>query len=686
MLNYRLIQLLFGALLSIALVGLLPSLMLWLDLNAFEREQLKHIITPRLPLLMVLAAVGLVVPVLFFGRFYHSHLHSLSRVNQRLKASLNSHAKPLVIDGDMPPEESALLNNTNALMAAVQQQRDSLDRELGESRDTSAREKTRLSALLNQLSQGVLVCNLEGAILLANSRARVILRSDSEDDIMAESIFALLNAELVAHALTIVRERLEHGAQAPSTTLSTVTRSGNLVRFQLAAATDTQTADNQATSTAAVQGFVITLEDIQTQHSQEYERDKLLHGLTRETRNLLSRLRTGLESLQRDSSVQRQQRTLLAALGRDTVRHSEHLERMSFQQADQLTHVWPLELILAIDLISAVDQQLQRHHDMRCPQQLKAPATSWLKADSFSLVQGLANCIAALHVEWDIDDIQLGTDTHPQHELLMIEISWRTGELRQEDFRALATTTRQRIAVGGRALIELIERHSGRAWLEEQHQSGQRICIALPLYAAPPGAPLEMPPSEADFRASADSTAAVDHSPTLKSQYATVLAVGTERNSAADLVRGESTLVALLLAGGKPQTLAQKQLRNTTLEQRDQSEDSQALDEFSRKGIFVSHHSAELLGRVSAADRQLIERAGLLDTAEIARLLLPTLQSYSLYQVATQLGLDTTLAETSDQAKLIAQVYNRQLKRLQSSGIYTIAQLEAALLRLQAPQ
>ena len=671
MLNNRLAQLLFGALLSIALVGLLPSFMLWLDLNAFEKQQLSSILAPRLPLMLFLTAVGLAVPILFFGRFYHRHLHSLDRVNHRLREALNADGQVLALDSELTPEEHTLLNNTNALMATVHERRTTLDRELGQATSTRQREKVRLTALLNQLSQGVLVCNLEGRILLANGTARTLLGNAQDKQALGESIFALLDAELIAHALTIVRERLENGTQAPHTTLSAISRNGKLVRMRLAAAVNPN--DQQ------VEGFVLTLDDIEAQHTQSNERDKLLHGLSRETRNLLTRLRTGIDSLQRDTSAAPHQRTLLAALGRDTARHCEHLERLSFQRADQLAHTWPLEPILATDLFSAVQQQLHRSHQLQPVFKAPPPANLWLEADSFSMAQAIANNVAALRADWGLDDLSIGTSINQSHQLLLINVAWQTGELRQEDFRSLATSTRQRVAVGGRALVELIERHGGRAWLEEPHHTGQQLCIALPLCETPVGADINLPSSETDFSETADPTVQSIDETQLRLQYFTVLAVGAERNSAADMARGESTLVALLLAGGKPQSLAQKQLHNATLMQQSGSRDTDALSEFSRKGVFIAHDAAQLLGQLGTADRQLIAQAGLIDTSEIARLLFPDQSSYGLYQVAMRLGLDAEVESTSDQVKLIARVFNRLLTRLQSKGIHSYTQLQSAL-------
>lgn len=679
MLNNRLIQLLLGALLSISLVVLLPSFILWLDLDAFEKQQIQQIFSSRLLLLLSLTTVGLMIPVVFFSRFYHRHLRVLNRLSQQLNSALKTDIQSLDINEELPPEEQALIRSAHALVSAVHASCDSINQELSLSSSTRLREKTRLTALLNQLSQGVLVCNIEGHILLANGRARSMLDQTQGSSALSDSLFSLLDAELVAHALTIVRERLESGIQTPSTTLSAISRSGKLVRLQLAAAVNhnTEGADQ-------VEGFVVILEDIEEQHTQSHQRDKLLQGLTRETRNLLTRLRTGLDSLQRDRSASAHQRTLLTALSRDTVRHCDHLERLSFQRADQLAHTWPLETILSTDLISTIQQQLQRVHQLQLPFHVSTSGAFWLEADSFSLAQGVANCISALRVDWGLDDIRLSTDIDPKHPLLLIHISWLSGELRQEDFRALATSTQQSVAVGGRALVELIERHGGRAWLEERRE-GQQLCVALPLCESPPGADISLPGCEFDFSAAADSTAQFTDDTPLRQQYVSVVAVGFGPNSTADMSRGNNTLVALLLAGGKPQALAQKQLHQATLtrlESTEEASDLNDLSKFSRKGIFITHAAENLLEQLNPADRRFISQAGLLDTQRIAELLFPELTSYGLFQVASRLGLEAEASNATEQVKLIARVFNRSLTRLQQQGIHSYEQLQAALAKI----
>ena len=96
-------------------------------------------------------------------------------------------------------------------------------------------ERNRLAALMAELTQSVVVCNLDGRILLYNRRARLQLRALSATPSAADgaeliglgrSIYALLDRALIAHAIESVQQRLARGAAHPSAQFVTGTRAG----------------------------------------------------------------------------------------------------------------------------------------------------------------------------------------------------------------------------------------------------------------------------------------------------------------------------------------------------------------------------------------------------------------------------------------------------------------------------
>ncbi len=80
----------------------------------------------------------------------------------------------------------------------------------------SSRRRNRLAALMSELAQSVVVCNVEGRILLYNARAMQLLRKPLDGGAAADkahslvglgrSIFAIFDRNLIIHALESIRD------------------------------------------------------------------------------------------------------------------------------------------------------------------------------------------------------------------------------------------------------------------------------------------------------------------------------------------------------------------------------------------------------------------------------------------------------------------------------------------------
>jgi DNA polymerase-3 subunit epsilon len=189
----------------------------------------------------------------------------------------------------------ALAGAVNALV----QQRDALRTDMAarvaEASREVEQERNRLAALMAELTQSVVVCNLDGRVLLFNARARLQFRalaavekgSPAADKAiggaeamglgLGRSIYGVLDRRLVAHALEAVQQRLQRGAAHPAAQFVTATPGGQLLRVHLApvrasvesAAPVQSSADSpvaarspEATADEPLNGFVLMLDNI----------------------------------------------------------------------------------------------------------------------------------------------------------------------------------------------------------------------------------------------------------------------------------------------------------------------------------------------------------------------------------------------------------------------------------------
>jgi len=207
-----------GALLALA--GLGAGGLLAATLAPVEREALGAMLAPRAALLLLAWAV-LAIALGVLGRRAHV-------VWVRQPARLAEAAQALLADGDAVrkqplPAAAACASSARALVDVAERlarQRDALRADIGAKVREAARgieqERSRLAALMSELTQSVIVCNLDGRILLYNPRARLQFRALSPTGGaellgLGRSIYAVFDRQLVAHALESVQQRLQRG-------------------------------------------------------------------------------------------------------------------------------------------------------------------------------------------------------------------------------------------------------------------------------------------------------------------------------------------------------------------------------------------------------------------------------------------------------------------------------------------
>ena len=191
----------------------------------------------------------------------------------------------------------------NELVRQRAQLRDDIAAQVEEASRDIEQERSRLAALMSELTQSVVVCNLDGRILLYNNRARVQFRALSQTPTLADgaeliglgrSIYAVFDRKLVAHALENIQHRLQRGVANPSAQFVTTTRAGQLLRVQMA---PVRSASAEPGREAELNGFVLMLDNITSDFEQESARDRLLHGLTEGSRASLGNMQAAVEML-----------------------------------------------------------------------------------------------------------------------------------------------------------------------------------------------------------------------------------------------------------------------------------------------------------------------------------------------------------------------------------------------------
>jgi DNA polymerase III subunit epsilon len=357
-------------------------------------------------------------------------------------------------------------------------------------------ERNRLAALMAELTQSVVVCNLDGRILLYNSRARTQFRSLSSAPALAggteliglgRSIYAVLDRALVAHALESVQQRLQRGAAHPSAQFITGTRAGQLLRVQMAPVRAIAS-DSDA---AALNGFVLMLDNITRDFADEAERDRLLHALTEGSRASLGNLQAAVEMLDYDD-VDAATRDRFHGVIRDEVRTmSQRIQQLASHTTQTLKTRWPLEDMLGADLLAATCRRIEAQYGCRTAADAVDPAL-WLKVDSYSLLQALLYLAGRLVEEIGVKLVQLRLVRSEGRARL--DLVWSGHTLSSETVSSWEAEPMQAHARGSEGLAltlrDVIERHDGAFWFERERVRHESLfCLLLPL--APAGEQLD---------------------------------------------------------------------------------------------------------------------------------------------------------------------------------------------------
>lgn len=478
--------------LAIAAAGLalaawlgLSVALVWSTLASAEREIVGAVLAPRMALLgmsWVLALMG-VSYVLhgLFQRYANAPARLLEQTRVLLAAS---EPQPLTPHGSA--EIRALASAINELAAQRDHLREDVAQQIEQASRSVQQEKNRLAALMSELTQSVVVCNLDGRILLYNSRARLQFRALSQSPSLADgaelmgigrSIYAVFDRQLVAHALETIHQRMRRGAASPSAQFVTVTRSGQLLRVQMA---PVRAGESGAEPGNGISGFVLMLDNVTQSFEEESLRDQLMHGLTEGSRSSLANMQAAVDMLGYADLEPDMRERFLRVVKEEVAAMSRRITDLVQRATQGLKTRWPLEEMLGTDFVTAAQRQIEAHCQ-RAVTVEGADATLWLKVESFTLLQALTYLAGRLVDEFDVKFFQLRLQqAGPRAQLDLI---WSGQAMSTE---TVMTWEMDPMRVGAQStpltVRDVVERHGGEMWFERErvrHQAFFRFLLPL---------------------------------------------------------------------------------------------------------------------------------------------------------------------------------------------------------------
>jgi DNA polymerase-3 subunit epsilon len=393
--------------------------MSWLSLDETDHQLVQGLANKLIPFpfiggLIIFLVTGGMVSLLF--KHYIIPILQLAEETRLITAVNEKHR----IEPCGATEVRQLIGIINESANAYEALLTSVDRKITTVHSALVAERERLSALMSELPNGVIVCDIDNQVLLYNQQAKRLL-SDSDQGSgvgahlgLGRSIFGLLEKNPIQHGLDVLQQRIESGLDQPTTGFMMVAGKSYL-RVTMAPVIE------HGIDSERIISYVLTLEDIAPQIDADNRREVWLQGLINGLHEQLGDIRENITQIidnpgqsTTDVDMRRQRiRTATAAI-------ESRLEQAREESSRHIRSATHHEQVQGADLLSILTQHLARRYGIRTTTCLETDC--WLRLDTYITIQGLAFLAGRLNKRGGVKYLRMSVhlvDDHPT-----ISIHW----------------------------------------------------------------------------------------------------------------------------------------------------------------------------------------------------------------------------------------------------------------------
>ena len=418
----------------------------------------------------------------WFFRFYILPLNQLIEETQVMNSVNPAHR--LKIDGSHDVKRLAeLINSCGDRYEAA---RHSLDRSVESAKAKTEAEKNILATILAELTQGVLICDPKGRVLLYNRQAQRALDRGVQTDDSGEygnvpegfvglhrSVYSLISKDLIEHALKDIRRKRAERRPDVSACFVMVNHQQRQLRVETLPILDE---DHQFA------GFVLIFTDI-TNHLEHSGRlNRNLKSITKTLRSSVAAISSAAElMLQFPDMASDQKQGFVDIISRETQVLSRMLQTKLTETNVYALSRWPLSPILLNDFIGMVKNEVPDTADLQI-EVAEVDARCMIRIDTYSLVLAMAFVFERLKAEGQ-GSCNLMRVAAPGN-LVQLDLMWCGDPIPIETLRhwndQLLTVAESTYPL---TLKEVLDHHHAEIWPHQDKQdpnlSGLRLFIPM---------------------------------------------------------------------------------------------------------------------------------------------------------------------------------------------------------------
>ncbi|MDF1597067.1 MAG: exonuclease domain-containing protein [Acidimicrobiia bacterium] len=455
-------------------VGYVAALwIVWAGLDEAGREGFGEVLNLLVPIGLALVALAGVVA----GRFFRSFMVATRRMADEvdLIATVNPAHR---IDPGGPTHLRKLGWSINRLAGRLWESLEDQEAAVEAGRKAVGHEKERLAALMSDLAQGVIVCNLDGQILLYNGEARNLLAGEDANYVgLGRSVFAFLDRNVVLNALHHLQLRAERGAKVRPQRFVATIPSGFVLRMTMVAVRDTA---------GSFTGFVLTLEDVTHERAARGRRDQLLRSLTHEARQSVAGIRAAIETIlsypeMSGGDIER----FRSVIAEEAERLSARIDDVSAQHAATLESAWELDDMLGDDLLLALANRVESSTGFHVSTDVREDSL-WVKVDGLALIDRLA--AVAVHMAEQVGAGSMAIRMQEVGQFAALDVEWPEAGITE----SMVAACMKESSVGEKDLESLVALHGGEVWCETGSDGNPFLRVLLPKAVAVPALALRV--------------------------------------------------------------------------------------------------------------------------------------------------------------------------------------------------
>jgi DNA polymerase-3 subunit epsilon len=452
-----------------------------------------RVLEDRAPLLAFIALIVFIACAGVLRGFFARFVAPLRSIAEQavIVASANLEHRVTSTGG---PETAEVARAINVLGNAYRSQHGALEERIAESNARLEEERNRLAALMSELSEGVIVCNEQGRILLYNEHARALFAPAAGGPLAPQSpvglgrpIFAFLDRDQVAHALEKIRHGIDRDSRVPVTMFFATSVTDDLIRVRFAPF---------LASDGRIAGMVLTCEDVTRTLGQETQRRSLLQALATRVRQPAANVRAAAENLTAFPDMgEADRRRFAEIIAAESSGLSTTIDEALHEYADALKSGVSLEDMRVADLLAVVRRRVEALPGL-ATRTGPIDESLWVKVDSYAIAQVLATLAARLHEIHGVRELTFRAGIHGG--FAEIDLAWTGAAIGMD---ALELWESQPVQVGAEqtplTLRQVLERHGGEIWHQSPSTEGESwFRLLVPL--AEPATPRERsrPPAE----------------------------------------------------------------------------------------------------------------------------------------------------------------------------------------------